>query len=81
MQQEVPVIRVDAKNTVRSLTAQLLNLTASGADDGGFPILQQDVDHDGMRMVGYIGSNELDHALSTCDNLDSNANCPHLLRR
>jgi len=70
MQQDVPVIRVDAKNTVHSLKAQLLNLTASGADDSGFPILQQDVNHDGMRMVGYIGSNELDHALSTYDSLN-----------
>lgn len=30
-------------------------------EDGGFPILRQD---DGLRMVGYIGANELEHALS-----------------
>ena len=31
-------------------------------DDGGFPILRHD--EEGSRMVGYIGANELEHALS-----------------
>jgi hypothetical protein len=35
----------------------------SGDEDKGFPILRQD--DGGMRMVGYIGANELEHALST----------------
>ena len=31
-------------------------------EDGGFPILRQD--EGGLRMLGYIGANELEHALS-----------------
>jgi chloride channel 3/4/5 len=62
---DAEIIKLDQKNTVKSLRAQLLSLTWSGADDSGFPILRRDVnDDDGMRMVGYIGSNELEHALS-----------------
>jgi chloride channel 3/4/5 len=55
------VIRLDKKNTVKSLRDQLFALTASGNDDSGFPILRTD---NGLRMVGYIGANELEHALS-----------------
>ncbi|KAJ7178489.1 chloride channel [Mycena crocata] len=62
---DVEVIRLDHANTVRSLTDQLQALLATGNDDGGFPILRRDGDdHDNMRMVGYIGANELEHALS-----------------
>ncbi|TFK44756.1 voltage-gated chloride channel [Crucibulum laeve] len=61
---DVEVIRLDHKNTVESLRDQLLSLTSSGNDDGGFPILRRDTNDDGMRMVGYIGANELEHALS-----------------
>lgn len=55
------VIRLDKKNTVKSLRDQLLSLTASGSDDGGFPILKN---YGGLKMIGYIGANELEHALS-----------------
>ena len=34
----------------------------SAEEDAGFPILKKD--EDGFRMVGYIGANELEHALS-----------------
>ncbi|KIM40078.1 hypothetical protein M413DRAFT_446233 [Hebeloma cylindrosporum] len=61
---DAEIIKLDQKNTIKSLRAQLLSLTSSGADDSGFPILRRDVNDDGMRMVGYIGSNELEHALS-----------------
>ncbi|KAF8633290.1 hypothetical protein AX17_004465 [Amanita inopinata Kibby_2008] len=62
---DVEVIRLDGKNTVKSLRDQLLNLMSSGHDDSGFPILRRDTDdQDGMRLVGYIGANELEHALS-----------------
>jgi chloride channel 3/4/5 len=67
VQRDVPVIRVDEKNTVSSLRIRLLNTTSSGGDDSGFPILQNSVDDNGLRMVGYIGSNELDHALCSYD--------------
>jgi chloride channel 3/4/5 len=41
---------------------------ALGHDDSGFPILRKDVNDDGgMRLVGYIGANELEHALSMFD--------------
>ncbi|KAJ7579113.1 chloride channel [Mycena floridula] len=55
-------IRLDHHNTVGTLRDQLQSLLASGNDDGGFPILRKD--DDGLRMVGYVGSNELEHALS-----------------
>ncbi|KAF8893807.1 voltage-gated chloride channel [Infundibulicybe gibba] len=61
---DVEVIKLDQKNTVKSLRDQLLTLTSSGNDDGGFPILRRDSNDDDMRLVGYIGSNELEHALS-----------------
>ncbi|KAF9529368.1 clc channel [Crepidotus variabilis] len=64
MQRDVDVIRLDRKNTAKSLKAQLVNLTSSGIDDIGFPILRRDINDDGMRMVGYIGVNELEHALT-----------------
>ncbi|KAF8630644.1 hypothetical protein AX15_002795 [Amanita polypyramis BW_CC] len=69
---EVEVIRLDRKNTVRSLRDQLLKLVASGHDDGGFPILRKESSEvDDMRLVGYIGANELEHALSiVADNGD-----------
>lgn len=63
MSRDVEVIRLDQKNTVNTLSSQFANLTSSGADDGGFPILRRYGNDDGMRMVGYIGANELDHAL------------------
>jgi chloride channel 3/4/5 len=61
---EVDVIRADRVNTVESLRDQLQSLLSSGRDDGGFPILRE-VDSDGAaKMIGYIGTNELEHALS-----------------
>jgi len=54
------VIKVDRENTVKSLRDQLLGLV-SDEEDKGFPILRQD--DGGMRMVGYIGANELEHGL------------------
>ena len=48
-------------NTVKSLRTLLLR--HSSVDDG-FPILRRDINDEGMRMVGYIGINELEHALS-----------------
>jgi len=38
-------------------------MTSSGADDSGFPIVRSDANDDGFRLVGYIGFNELEHAL------------------
>ncbi|KAJ6593967.1 clc channel [Mycena capillaripes] len=62
---DVEVIRLGQPNTVRSLIDQLQALLSTGNDDGGFPILRKDRDdHDNWRMVGYIGANELEHALS-----------------
>ncbi|KAG6820743.1 hypothetical protein H0H93_012389 [Arthromyces matolae] len=61
---DTEVIELDKKNTVTSLRDQLVALMRSGNDDSGFPILRPDINQDGMRMVGYIGANELEHALS-----------------
>ena len=57
------VIRIDADNTVESLRDQLQALLNAGHDDSGFPILRPVGDSDKLRMVGYIGSSELEHAL------------------
>lgn len=59
---EVEVIRIDTPTTVKILRDQLHVVVASGYADGGLPILYQD--DDGSRMVGCIGANELEHALS-----------------
>ncbi|KAL0574965.1 hypothetical protein V5O48_007010, partial [Marasmius crinis-equi] len=61
---EAQVIRTDRTNTVTSLRDQLQVLVSLGNDDGGFPILKRDKDDDRLRMIGYIGANELEHALS-----------------
>jgi chloride channel 3/4/5 len=58
---QVDTIQVDQENTVTSLRDQLLSLV-SVEEDAGFPILRQE--ESGLRMVGYIGANELEHALS-----------------
>ncbi|KAJ7901901.1 chloride channel [Mycena olivaceomarginata] len=67
-ERDAEVIRLGGRNrnTVRSLIGQLQALFATGSDDGGFPILRKDGEdhHDNWRMVGYIGANELEHALS-----------------
>lgn len=59
---DVQVIHVEHDNTVKSLRDQLQSLINDGKHDSGFPILRSD--HEGSRMVGYIGANELEHALS-----------------
>ncbi|KAF8910368.1 chloride channel [Mucidula mucida] len=69
---DVEAIRVDQSNTVESLRDQLQDLVSMGNDDGGFPILRTYGEDDGLRMIGYIGANELEHALSVvADNADS----------
>ncbi|KIY73112.1 hypothetical protein CYLTODRAFT_417357 [Cylindrobasidium torrendii FP15055 ss-10] len=61
---DLDVIRVDHRNTVEDLRDQLQELVCSGNGDGGFPILRNQSGDDGLRLVGYIGANELEHALS-----------------
>ena len=62
---DVDVIRLDRDNTVETLRDQLQNILMSGHDDAGFPILSNAKEDGGARLVGYIGANELEHALST----------------
>ncbi|KZO95441.1 hypothetical protein CALVIDRAFT_516238 [Calocera viscosa TUFC12733] len=59
---KVEVIRVDHENTVQSLRDQLVKAVNGGNGDSGFPILAPG--DDGDKMIGYIGANELEHALS-----------------
>lgn len=47
---------------MESLRDQLQALVNAGHDDGGFPILRPN-DSGRLRMVGYIGASELEHAL------------------
>ncbi|KZT28972.1 hypothetical protein NEOLEDRAFT_1154061 [Neolentinus lepideus HHB14362 ss-1] len=62
---DVDIIRADRQNTVESLRDKLQDLLSIGYDDGGFPILRKvDSESDGLRMIGWIGANELEHALS-----------------
>ncbi|KAK7053320.1 hypothetical protein VNI00_003946 [Paramarasmius palmivorus] len=61
---DAEVIRLDQTNTVKSLRDQLQILVSYGNDDSGFPILRRDGGDDKLRMVGFIGANELEHALS-----------------
>ena len=55
------VIRLDRSNSVKHLRDKLQKCVANGYVDSGFPILRPDVG--GLKMVGYIGDNELEHAL------------------
>lgn len=57
----VHVIRLDETNTVRQLRDKLL-ASSAGYADSGFPILRPELG--GMKLVGYIGVNELEHALA-----------------
>ena len=59
---DADIIRTDRTNTVRSLRDQLQDAVSAGYGDGGFPILRKE--HGGLKMIGYIGVNELEHALS-----------------
>ncbi|TFK54445.1 hypothetical protein OE88DRAFT_1655111 [Heliocybe sulcata] len=62
---DIDIIRADTQNTVESLRDKLQDLVASGYDDGGFPVLKKiDSESEGLRMIGWIGANELEHALS-----------------
>ena len=44
------------------LRDQLERAVSSGETDGGFPVVREE--HDQLKLVGYIGVNELEHALS-----------------
>ncbi|OCF37887.1 voltage-gated chloride channel [Kwoniella heveanensis BCC8398] len=55
----VPILRADKQHTVRSLTGKLLELVRLGMADTGFPVLRSC-----LRVVGFLGMNELEHALS-----------------
>ncbi|EPQ57244.1 clc channel [Gloeophyllum trabeum ATCC 11539] len=70
---DVDIIRADRQNTVESLRDKLQGLVAAGYDDGGFPIVRKvDNETEGLRLIGYIGANELEHALSiVADSADS----------
>ncbi len=57
------VIRTDEPNDVKTLRDKLQKLVDSGNDDSGFPVVREA--GEGLRLVGYIGANELEHALST----------------
>ncbi|CAE6419770.1 unnamed protein product, partial [Rhizoctonia solani] len=59
---KVETIVVEEDNTVRALRDKLLVAVHDGNGDGGIPILQRE--DAGHRMVGYIGTSELEHALT-----------------
>lgn len=71
MDREAPTLRADKPHTVRELTGRLLELVRLGYEDAGFPVLTKEaaVDREGrtypvLRVVGFLGINELEHALS-----------------
>lgn len=64
MDRTVETIHVEGSNTVRTLRDQLARVLVSGYADRGFPILRADGNVKKSRMLGYIGVNELEHALS-----------------
>ena len=57
------MIDIGHLNTVRTLRDQLARLVRAGYAVTGFPILSTDEDGK-SRMLGFIGGNELEHALS-----------------
>lgn len=73
MDKDVATIRLDEVNTVRTLRDKLQESLAKGYAGSGLPIVRRDVG--GMKMVGYIGMNELEHALGEFENILSNKAC------
>lgn len=63
---EVEVIYADRLNSVDLLRDQLERAVSSGETDGGFPVVREEQGR--LRLVGYIGVNELEHALSRAAN-------------
>lgn len=61
MDRNVGVIRLDEPNTVKNLRDKLKEAFVAGYADSGFPIVRPD--YQGLRVAGYIGFNELEHAL------------------
>ncbi|EIW67300.1 hypothetical protein TREMEDRAFT_34025 [Tremella mesenterica DSM 1558] len=61
---EVPFLRADKVNSVRRLTGQLLALVRTDMADTGFPLLVKE-NSNSLRIVGFLGMNELEHALRT----------------
>lgn len=59
---KVETIIVDEENTVRALRDKLLVAVRDGNGDNGLPILQRE--DTGCKLVGYIGTGELEHALT-----------------
>jgi len=70
MDREVEVINIGHLNTVHTLRDQLARLVATGYADTGFPIIRPNEDRK-SQLLGFIGANELEHALST-----SSSTCP-----
>jgi chloride channel 3/4/5 len=61
---ESPHLRADKSHSVRSLTGKLLELARLGLADTGFPVLvKEGSGHGKLRVVGFLGMNELEHAL------------------
>ena len=63
----VEVVRLDEQNTVKRLRDKLRDALSAGYADSGFPILYRD--SRGLRVAGYIGMNELEHALGMFSDL------------
>lgn len=55
----VDVIRADLNETVETLQGKLRRVEE---DDGGFPVVVKEGDM--YKLIGYIGNNELENALS-----------------
>ncbi|CAG8511417.1 1253_t:CDS:10 [Cetraspora pellucida] len=62
-QRDAEVIDINDRNTISDLK------TRKGHSDAGFPIV------DGTRLIGYIASNELEHALKNVEKLSDSTEC------
>lgn len=71
---DVPTLRADKAHTVRSLTGRLLELARKGMGDTGFPVLIKE-GTDRIRVVGFLGMNELEHALCASPSPSSSMKC------
>lgn len=69
LERGLEVMDVAEPNTVGDLLGKLARLGASGyGSDGGFPVVEND------RLIGYIASTELEHALAKIRLRDTNEN-------
>ncbi|KAJ1920236.1 hypothetical protein H4219_001469 [Mycoemilia scoparia] len=70
MESDTDIIQTHKSNTISKIERKLMNMAMRGYSDGGFPI----VNSRGV-LIGYIAYNEVEYALSLCQQLSPQTTC------